>query len=152
MEFGYDGKQGTYQPHLVRASAVPPPPPAAAAATADTSAVAPASPPVCAPSAARKSSRATTRRGKKQNILIKGLKTLISMCRFNEAIIRESHQQMSQRLSTLEEHQHEMCTDMGFKTPEPVIYPPLPPPVVKDPWAWYRSGEGDDEIEEDEFE
>jgi hypothetical protein len=148
MEFGYDGKQGTYQPHLVRASAVPPPPPAAAA-TADTSAIAPASPPVCAPSAAPKSSRATTHRGKKQNILIKGLKTLISMCRLNKAIIRESHQQMSQRLSTLEEHQHEMRTNMGFKTPEPVIYPPL---VVKDLWAWYRYDEGDDEIEEDESE
>jgi hypothetical protein len=33
--------------------------------------------------------------GKKQNILVKGLKTLISMCRSNDALIRESHQQMS---------------------------------------------------------
>jgi hypothetical protein len=46
---------------------------------------------------------ATTRRGKKQNILVRGLKKLISMCHSNDTLIRESHQQMSQRLSTLEE-------------------------------------------------
>jgi hypothetical protein len=40
---------------------------------------------------------------------------------------------------------------MGFETPEPVIYPPLPPPAVEDLWAWYRDDEGDDDndIEED---
>jgi hypothetical protein len=111
---------------------------------------APTSPPACAPSsAAPESSRAATRRGKKQNILIKGLKTLISMCRSNDALIRESHQQMSQRLSTLEERQREMCTSMGFESPEPVVYPPLPPPVVEDLWAWYRNAGGEDE---DEYE
>jgi hypothetical protein len=48
MEFGYDGKHGAYQPHLVRDLAVPPPP----------SAVALASPPAnrLAPSAAPESS------------------------------------------------------------------------------------------------
>jgi hypothetical protein len=36
MEFGYDGKHGAYQPHVVRAIVVPPPSPlAAAAATHD---------------------------------------------------------------------------------------------------------------------
>jgi hypothetical protein len=39
------------------------------------------------------------------------------MCHSNDALIRESHQQMSQRLSTLEERQHEMHTSMGFETP-----------------------------------
>jgi hypothetical protein len=67
---------------------VAPPPPISAAV--GTSAVAPASHHGCAPSpplavsrpaplAAPESSRAATRRGKKQNILVKGLKTLISM-------------------------------------------------------------------------
>jgi hypothetical protein len=110
MEFGYDGNDGAYQPHVVRRPAVPPPPPTVAAA--GTSAAAPVSParapspPVAsrrAPSAAPESSHAATHRGKKQNILVKGLKTLISMCRSNDALIRESHQQMSQGLSTLEE-------------------------------------------------
>jgi hypothetical protein len=85
------------------------------------------------------------------NILIKGLKTLISMCHSNDALIRESHQQMSHRLSTLEECQREVHASMGFETLEPVVYPPLPPPAIEDPWAWYRNTEedDDDEIEEE---
>jgi hypothetical protein len=59
MEFGYDGKHGAYQPHVVRSPAVPPPPPPAAAATAmGPSATILASPPVRAPLAAPESSRA----------------------------------------------------------------------------------------------
>jgi hypothetical protein len=42
----------------------------------------------------------------------------------------------------LEERQHEMRASMGFETPEPVVYPPLPPPAVEDPWAWYRNARG----------
>jgi hypothetical protein len=90
VEFGYDGKHGAYLPHIVRGPAVPPPPPAAD--PAGTSAVAPASPPVRAPSTAPESSRPATRRGKKQNVLVRGLQTLISMCCSNDALIRESHQ------------------------------------------------------------
>jgi hypothetical protein len=59
---------------------------------------------------------------------------------------------MSERLSTLEERQCEMSTSMGFETPEPVVYPPLPPPAVEEPWAWYRNAKEDDnnnEIEEE---
>jgi hypothetical protein len=76
------------------------------------------------------------------------------MCRSNDILIRESHQQMSQRLSTLEERQCEVCASMGFETPEPVVYSPLPPLAVEDPCAWYRTAEGDDndEIEEEESE
>jgi hypothetical protein len=48
-----------------------------------------------APLAAPESSHGATRRGKKQNILIKGLKMLISMCHSNNTLIRETHQQMS---------------------------------------------------------
>jgi hypothetical protein len=92
----------------------------------------PASPPARAPSVAPESSRAAARRGKKQNVLVQGLKTLISMCRSNNALIRESHQQRNQRLSMLEEHQRKMCVSMGFETLEPVIYPPLPPPAMED--------------------
>jgi hypothetical protein len=138
----------------------PPPPPTTT--VVGTSAAAPTSPPAHAPSpppasrpapsAAPKSSRAITCHGKKQNILVKGLKALISMCRSNDALIRKSHQQMSQRLSTLEERQREMRTSMGFETPESVVYPPLPPPAMDDPWAWYRNDEedgNDDEIEEE---
>jgi hypothetical protein len=39
--------------------------------------------------------------------------------------------------------------------PEPVVYPPLPPLAVEDPWAWYCNAKGDEddddnnEIEED---
>jgi hypothetical protein len=95
LEFGYDGKHEAYQPHIVKTPVVPPPsPPAAAHGSPPAGARAsPAS--GHAPSAAPKSSRADTRRGKKQNILVKGLKTLISMCRSNDALIHESHQQMS---------------------------------------------------------
>jgi hypothetical protein len=121
IEFGYDGKHGVYQPHIVRALVVPPPsPPAVAAGTSTTAQDSPpagAHAPLAsrhAPSAAPESSRATTRRGKKQNILVKGLKTLISMCRSNDALIHESHQQMSQRLPHLEERQREMCTSIGL--------------------------------------
>jgi hypothetical protein len=75
--------------------AVPPHPPTAAAAVG-SSVVAPASPTTRAPSsAAPESSRAATHRGKKHNILIKGLKALVSMCHSNDALIHESHQQMS---------------------------------------------------------
>jgi hypothetical protein len=107
LEFWYDGKHGAYQPHNVKAPAIPPPSPPAAAAMG-TSAAAHGSPPVAspvgahaprasrhAPLVAPESSRAATRRGKKQNILVKGLKTLISMCRYNEALICEFHHQMS---------------------------------------------------------
>jgi hypothetical protein len=57
---------------------------------------------------------------------------------------------MSQRLSTLEEWQREVHISMGFGTPEPSVYPPLPLPVVKDLWAWScNSTADDDEIEEE---
>jgi hypothetical protein len=36
---------------------------------------------------------------------------------------------------------------MGFETPEPTVYPPLPSPTVKDPWAWYRNADDDDDDE-----
>jgi hypothetical protein len=90
-----------------------------------TSAVAHGSPPTGArasptsrhaPSATLESFRASARRGKKQNILVKRLKTLISMCCSNGTLIRESHQQMSQRLSHLEERQREMHTSIGLET------------------------------------
>jgi hypothetical protein len=48
-----------------------------------------------------------------------------------------------------------MRVSMGFETPEPVVYTPLPPLAVEDPWAWYRDTRGedeggdDDDIEED---
>jgi hypothetical protein len=74
------------------------------------------------------------------------------MCHSNDALIRESHQQMSQRLSTIEEFQREVRASMGFKTPEPVVYPPLPPPTMEDPWAWYRSGEDNEDEESREEE
>jgi hypothetical protein len=101
MEFGYDGKHGAYQPHIVWGPTTPPPPPVADPAGA--SAIAPTSPPTRPSSAAPELSRVVARRVKKQNVLVWGLTTLISMCRSNNALIRESHQQMSQRLSTLEE-------------------------------------------------
>jgi hypothetical protein len=56
---------------------------------------------------------------------------------------------MSQRLSILEERQREMHTSMGFETPEPVIYQPLPPPAVEDPWAWYHNTSGEDEDDDE---
>jgi hypothetical protein len=48
MEFGYDGKHGAYQPHIVRGPVVPPPP--LTAATVGTPTATPNSPPVRAPS------------------------------------------------------------------------------------------------------
>jgi hypothetical protein len=69
MEFGYDGKHGAYQPHVVRGPVVPPPPPTAV--VAGPSAAAPTFPPARAPSSATPdSSRAATHGGKKQNILV----------------------------------------------------------------------------------
>jgi hypothetical protein len=59
---------------------------------------------------------------------------------------------MSERLSTLEEHQCKMRTSIGFETRKLVVYPPLPPPAVEEPWAWYRNAKEDDnnnEIEEE---
>jgi hypothetical protein len=64
MEFGYDGKHGAYQSHVVWGPTIPPPPPAVATAMGP-SATTPASPPVRAPLAAPESSRAPARRGKK---------------------------------------------------------------------------------------
>jgi hypothetical protein len=43
-----------------------------------------------------------------------------------------------------------MRASMGFETPKPVIYPPLPPLAVEDPWAWYRNTRGEDSEEEEE--
>jgi hypothetical protein len=158
MEFGYDGKHGVYQPHNVGALAVSPSS-QPVAATMGTFAIAPGSPLASArapPASGRaplptpESSRAATRRGKKQNILIQGLKTLISIYRSNNTLIHESHQWMSQTLSHLEECQCEMCTSMGLETPEPTIFPPLPPPAVEDPWAWYCNTDGNDEDDNDE--
>jgi hypothetical protein len=163
MEFGYDGKHGAYQPHIVRAPIVPPPSPPAATTAVGTSTAAHGSPPAASPARAHapptrrhalsadpESSRTTTHRGKKQNILVKDLKTLISMCHSNDALICESHQQMSQRLSHLEEHQREISSSMGLVTPEPIVYPPLPPPTVEDPWAWYRNADDDDEDDDED--
>jgi hypothetical protein len=120
IEFSYYGKHGAYQPHVIRGPAVlPPPPPPAAATAMGLSAIALASPPVQAPSTAPESSCAATHRGKKQNVLFRGFEILISMCCSNDALIRESHQQMSHMLSTLEERQHEMHASMGFETSSP---------------------------------
>jgi hypothetical protein len=94
MEFGYDGKHGAYQRHIVRAPTIPPPSPTSAA-TAGTSVVAHDSPlaSACAPPDSRHAplahlepSRAATHDGKKQSILTKGLNTLISMCHSNDAL------------------------------------------------------------------
>jgi hypothetical protein len=126
MEFEYDGVHGPYHPQLVRT-------PHASPATASP---ARAHVPLAsgrAPSSAPESSRATTHQGKKQNVFLKGLKTLISMCISNYALIRKSHQQMSQRLAHLEESQREMHTSMGLANPEPTVYPPLPPHDMEDP-------------------
>jgi hypothetical protein len=90
MEFGYDGKHGAYQPHIIRGPTGPPPPPATDPVGASATTL--ASPPARAPSTAPESSRATACRGKKQNVLIQGLKTLISRRRSNDSLIRESHQ------------------------------------------------------------
>jgi hypothetical protein len=87
MRFGYDRKHGAYQPHVIRGPTTPPP----NADPADPSDAAPASHPARAPSAAPESSHVAARRGKKQNVLIWGLKTLISLCCSNDAPICESH-------------------------------------------------------------
>jgi hypothetical protein len=102
MEFEYDDKNGAYQPHIVRAPVVPPPsPPAVVATGTSVTAHGPPNSPTGvrvppasghAPLAAPESFRVGTYRGKKQNILVKGLKTLISMCHSNDALIRKSHQ------------------------------------------------------------
>jgi hypothetical protein len=107
MEFQYDGDHIAYMPQLVQTPRTSPP-------TA-SSPVGARAPPASghAPSAIPESSRAATHRGKKQNILVKCVKTLISMCRSNDTLIYESHQQMSQRLSQLEDCQCEMRTSMG---------------------------------------
>jgi hypothetical protein len=46
-----------------------------------------------------------------------------------------------------------MRTSMGFETTQPVVFPPLSPPTVADPWSWYSNVKGDDddnnEIEEE---
>jgi hypothetical protein len=89
MEFGYGGKHGAYQPHVVRGPTTHPPPPTADPAGASAAAL--ASPPAHAPSATPESSRVAAHRGKKENVLIRGLKTLISMCRSNNALICKSH-------------------------------------------------------------
>jgi hypothetical protein len=136
MEFQYDGDHGPYHPQPIRTPHTSPP----AVATPVGARVPPAS--GHAPSSTLESSRAATRQGKKQNILLKGLKTLISMCRSNDTLIRESHQQMSQRLSHLEERQREINTSMGLENPEPTVYPP---PSVEVPWAWYRNAAADDD-------
>jgi hypothetical protein len=61
---------------------------------------------------------------------------------------------MSQRLPHLEESQRKMCTSMGLENSTPTVYPALPPPVVEDPWAWYRNkdNDGDDEADDKEQE
>jgi hypothetical protein len=71
------------------------------------------------------------------------------MCRSNDALIHESHHRMSQMLCTLKERQREMRASMGFETPEPVVYPPLPPLLVEDSRVWYRNAGGEDEDEDE---
>jgi hypothetical protein len=39
---------------------------------------------------------------------------------------------------------------MGFDTPEPVVYPHLPPLAVEDKWAWYHFDEDDEDEESGE--
>jgi hypothetical protein len=43
-----------------------------------------------------------------------------------------------------------MRTSMGFETPGPIVYPPLPPPAIEDPLAWYHNTGGEDENEGDD--
>jgi hypothetical protein len=59
MEFGYDGKHGAYQPHVIQGPAAPPPPPTADPAS--PSVAAPTSPPAHAPSTSPESSRIVAR-------------------------------------------------------------------------------------------
>jgi hypothetical protein len=53
---------------------------------------------------------------------------------------------MSEMLSHLEECQREMCTSMDLETPDPIVYPP---PIMEDPWAWYRNVDDNDEDDEE---
>jgi hypothetical protein len=57
---------------------------------------------------------------------------------------------MSKRLPHLEESQRKMRTSMGLENPVPTVYPALPPPVVEDPWAWYRNKDNDGDDEDDD--
>jgi hypothetical protein len=41
---------------------------------------------------------------------------------------------------------------MGFETPEPIVYPPLPPPTMEDPWAWHHNASSEDEDKDDDNE
>jgi hypothetical protein len=43
-----------------------------------------------------------------------------------------------------------MHTSICFETPEPIIYPPLPPLAVEDLWAWYHNVRGEDGEEEED--
>jgi hypothetical protein len=45
-----------------------------------------------------------------------------------------------------------MRASMGFETLKPIVYPPLPPLTMEDPWAWYRNTRGEDEDEDEEIE
>jgi hypothetical protein len=45
-----------------------------------------------------------------------------------------------------------MHTSMGFETPEPVIYPPLPPLAVEAPWPWYCNADRDEDDDVNEIE
>jgi hypothetical protein len=87
MEFEYDRDHGVYLPQLLRTPHTSPPVAAATSAPTHT--------PLASghvPTSVPESSRAASHWGKKQNILVQGVRTLISMCRSNEALIRESHQ------------------------------------------------------------
>jgi hypothetical protein len=55
--------------------------------------------------------------GARSRIFLLRASRLISLCHSNNALIRESHQQMSQSLSHLEER--EMRTSMGLETSSP---------------------------------
>jgi hypothetical protein len=50
--------------------------------------------------------------------------------------------------------QQEGKTSRGFETPppppEPIVYPPLPPLAMEDPWARYRNANDNDEEDDDE--
>jgi hypothetical protein len=75
------------------------------------------------------------------------------MCQSNDVVVHESHQQMSNMLSRMEERKHEMRTHLELENPEPFVYPDLPPPAVAGPWAWYCNtdddGEDDDEADDE---
>jgi hypothetical protein len=153
------GMMGSMQLISHTLSWLPPPSPSAAATDPSAAATGPSIAAHAPPAAhvspyAPETSRATTHRDKHGNIFIKGLKTLISMCQSNDVVVHESHQQMSNMLSRMEERKHEMRTHLELENPEPFVYPDLPPPAVAGPWAWYCNAdddEADDEIQE-EFE